>query len=282
MQRKAASKEEVQPPTYVPKVPFPQRLKKNQLDTPLAKFMEKLRKFYLNPSFAKILKDMPIYANFLKDVLSNKRTWDDNQTVSLTENCSSIISSKIPLKLQDPGSFSIPCVVGNLDFGKCLCDLGASINLMPLSIFKKLGLGEVKPSSMVLQLADQSFKRPYGKIEDVLVKVDKFIIPVDFVVLDYEEDNNCPLIFGHPFLNTVRALVDVNEGKLTLRIGDEQVEFCMRKSMENHMEKKLCMRIDVVVTTRLGNRDRRTRRTVYGSPAHLAQASWIITYYQIN
>ena len=94
----------------------------------------------------------------------------------------------MPLKLQDPESFTIHCVVGNLEFAKYLCDLKASINLMSLSIFKKLGLGEVKLSSMVLQLADQSTKRPYGTIEDVLVKVDKFIIPVDFVVLDFEED----------------------------------------------------------------------------------------------
>ena len=95
--------------------------------------MEKLRKLYLNPFFAKILDNMPKYAKLLKDVLSNKRTWDNNQTVSLTENCSSIISSEMPLKLQDPRSFSIPCVVGNLDIGKCLCDLE-----MPLSIFEKL------------------------------------------------------------------------------------------------------------------------------------------------
>ena len=245
-QKKEASKGEVQLPPYVPKVPFPQRLKKHQLDAQFSKFVEKLRKLQINLSFVEALENMPKYAKFLKDILSNKRAWDDNQTVSLTESCSSIISSKVPLKLQDPGSFTIPCVVGNLEFDNCLCDLGASINLMPLSIFKKLGLGEVKPSSMVLQLADQSFKRPYGKVEDVLVKVDKFIIPVDFVVLDYEEDKNCPLIFGRPFLNTVRALVDVNEGKLTLRIGDEQVEFCMRKSMKNPMERELCMRIDVV------------------------------------
>ena len=88
----------------------------------------------------------------------------------------------------------IPCVVRNLEFSKRLCDFGASLNLMPLSIFKKLGLGEVKPRSMSLQLADQSIKRTYGKVEDVLVKVDKFIISMDFMVLDYEEEKNCPLI----------------------------------------------------------------------------------------
>ena len=108
----------------------------------------------------------------------------------LTEECSVILQRKLPPKLKDLGSFTI----GDFNFDKVLCDLGASINLMPLSIFRKLGLGEVKPTTVSLQLADRSIKHPRGIIEDVLVKVDKFVFPTNFIVLDMEEDREVPLI----------------------------------------------------------------------------------------
>ncbi|XP_050229099.1 uncharacterized protein LOC126678239 [Mercurialis annua] len=134
---------------------------------------------------------VPKYAKFLKDTIMNKRSWKDKGTISLTENCSSIILSDLPTKLKDPGSFTIPCTIGNLNYVNCLCDLGASINLMPLFLFRNLFRNQsVKQTSMVLQLADQSIKKPYGVFEDVLVKVDKFIFPVDFVILDYAVDKN--------------------------------------------------------------------------------------------
>ncbi|KAL5539173.1 hypothetical protein UlMin_044786 [Ulmus minor] len=148
---------------------------------------------------------MPKYAKFLKEVLSNKRRLEGNEKVMLTEECSAILQRKLPQKLKDPGSFTIPCTIGDFEFDKVLCDLGASINLMPLSIFRKLGLGEVKPTTVTLQLADRSIKHPRGIIEDVLVKVDKFIFPADFIVLDMEEDREVPLILGRPFLATVVA-----------------------------------------------------------------------------
>ena len=132
----------------------------------------------------------------------------------LTEECSAILQRKIPQKLKDPGSFTISCTIGDFNFNKVLCDLGASINLMPLSIFRKLGLGEVKPTTVSLQLADRSIKHPRGIIEDVLVKVDKFIFPADFIVLHMEEDREIPLILGRPFLATCRLLIDVHQGKL--------------------------------------------------------------------
>ncbi|XP_050222478.1 uncharacterized protein LOC126672567 [Mercurialis annua] len=159
---------------------------------------------------------MPHYAKFLKDILMNKRSWDEN-AVSFTENCSSISLSKLPTKLDDPGSFTIPCTIGDLQTTNCLCDLDSSINLMPLSLFRKLlGDQKVKTTPMMLQLADHSVKKPYGIVENVLVKVDKFIFPTDFVVLDNEIDKEYPLILGRPFVNTSRALIDVNVGKLTM------------------------------------------------------------------
>ncbi|KAL0437663.1 UNVERIFIED_CONTAM: Retrovirus-related Pol polyprotein from transposon opus [Sesamum radiatum] len=139
--------------------------------------------------------------------------------------------NKLPPKLKDPGSFSIPCTIGGSNFDKALCDLGASINLMPYSIFEKLGMHELTPTIVTLQLADRSIKYPRGIIEDVLVKVGKFVIPVDFVVLDMEEDTNTPLILGRPFLATGKALIDVQKGQLTLRINDDEVVFNVFKAI---------------------------------------------------
>ncbi|KAK5772503.1 hypothetical protein PVK06_048792 [Gossypium arboreum] len=163
---------------------------------------------------------MPTYAKFLKELLTNKRKFEDLSTVELYEECSAILQNKLPTKLKDRGSFTIPCLIGSLNVDKALADLRANINLMPYKIFKQLGLGEPKPTMMSIQLADRSIKYPRGIIEDVLVKVDKFIFPVDFVVLDMDEDVEVPLILGWLFLATVRAVIDVRDGKLVLRVGD--------------------------------------------------------------
>ncbi|XP_075494683.1 uncharacterized protein LOC142532251 [Primulina tabacum] len=187
---------------------------------------------------------MPSYAKFLKDILANKRKLEDHITVNLTENCSALVQNKIPPKLKDPGSFSIPCTIGDVVFHKALCDLGASINLMPFSVFRKLGLGKPKPTRMFLQLADRSVKYPRGVIEDVLVKVDKFIFPADFVVLDMEEDTEMPLILGRPFLATGKALIDVQEGKLRLRVGEEEITFDVFNALKHTLHFDSCFRID--------------------------------------
>ena len=104
-----------------------------------------------------------------------------------------------PAKMKDLGSFTLPCSIRGMDIGHALCDLGASINLMPLSIFKKLGIGEARPTTVTLQLVDRSIKHPEGIIEDVLVKEDKFIFPVDFIIPDYEADKEVPIILRRPF-----------------------------------------------------------------------------------
>ncbi|XP_031282577.1 uncharacterized protein LOC116141191 [Pistacia vera] len=145
---------------------------------------------------------MPSNAKFLKEILSNKRKLKEDETVMLTKECNAIIQKKLPPKLKDLRSFTIPCVIGNVQFDIVLCDLGASTNLMPLFVFKNLGIGEVKPTMVSLQLANRSIKHPRGIVEDVLVKVDKFILPTDFVVLDMKEDKEIPLILERPFLAT--------------------------------------------------------------------------------
>ncbi|XP_027341754.1 uncharacterized protein LOC113854753 [Abrus precatorius] len=154
----------------------------------------------------------------MKEFLSKKRRLQEDETVALTEECSAILQEKLPPKLKDLGSFSIPFTIGSITIGKALCDLGASINLIPLSIMKKLGIDEVKSTTVSLQLADRSIKHLYGVVEEVLVKVDKFIFPVDFIVLDMDEDTEVPLILGKPFLAIGRALIEVEQGELMLRV----------------------------------------------------------------
>ncbi|XP_052299852.1 uncharacterized protein LOC127903156 [Citrus sinensis] len=168
------------------------------------------------------------------------------ETVALTQESSHMLQSKIPTKFKDPGSFTIPYSIGNRYVGRALCDLGASINLMPLSVFKQLGVGECRPTTITLQLADISHAYPEGKIEDVLVKVDKFIFPVDFIVLDFEADKEVPIILGRPFLATGKTLIDVQKREMTMRVNDQQVTFNVLEAMRNSDELEDCNFLSVV------------------------------------
>ncbi|XP_062099858.1 uncharacterized protein LOC133805711 [Humulus lupulus] len=132
--------------------------------------------------------------------------------------CNVILQKKLPPKLKDLGCFNIPCTIGNEVFKRALCDLGEIVNLISLSIYRKQKLGEAKSTIVKLQIVDHSVKHLHGVIEDVLVKVDKFIFPAYFIILDLEEDANIPIILGRPFLATGRALIDVQKGELQLRV----------------------------------------------------------------
>ncbi|XP_012477517.1 uncharacterized protein LOC105793136 [Gossypium raimondii] len=169
--------------------------------------------------------EIPKYIKFLKELLTKKRKLDDLSAVELNAVCSVILQNKLPNKLKDPVSFSIPCLISSLNVENALVDLGASINVMPYKMFKQLGLREPKPTRMSIQLADRSIRYPRGIIEDVLVKVDKFIFPIDFVVFDMDEDIEVPMILGRPFLATARTITDVGTGELVLRVGDEKILF---------------------------------------------------------
>ena len=176
---------------------------------------------------------MPSYVKFMKKFLASKKKLEEYGTIALTEKCSAILQKKLPPKLQDPGSFAIPFSIGNRVFGKALCDLGASINLMSLSMFKRLKLGEPKLTTISLQLADRSYQHPRGIIENVLVKVGKFVLPADFVILDMEEDDSVPIILGRPFLATEKAQINVQEGELKLRVQGDEITFHVFQPM-NH------------------------------------------------
>ncbi|XP_062114141.1 uncharacterized protein LOC133825176 [Humulus lupulus] len=151
------------------------------------------------------------YVKFLKDILTKKKRLGEFKTVALKKCCSTMLKNNIPPKLKDLGSFTIPISIGGRDVGKALCNLGASINFMPMSILKKLGIGEARPITVTLQLADRSTVYPEGEIEDVLVQVDKFISPAYLIILDYEKDREVPIILGRPFLITRNTLIDVRK-----------------------------------------------------------------------
>ena len=182
--------------------------------------------------FTEVVTQMPLYAKFLKEILSKKRRIVEEGVVNLTATCSAVIKKNLPEKMKDPGSFTIPCIIGEFEFQKALCDSGASINLMPLSVAKKLSLGELTPTTVTLQMADRTMTKPKGVIEDVLVKEGKFIFPFDFIILDMEEDSQVPLLLGRPFLATGAAFIDMQKGVLTLRVGEEATDFNLLKSLK--------------------------------------------------
>ena len=219
-------------PSYV-KLPYPHlgKKKKNE-ESEFKKFMELFSQLQVNIPFGEALSQMPLYAKFMN--------------IALSENCSAILQRKLPSKLKDPGAFTLPCSIGPVEVGKALCDLGSSINLMPLSMMKKLGCGEPKPTRMTLTLADRSISYPFGVLEDVLVKVNELVFPADFVILDMAEDEEMPLILRRPFLATGRALIDVEMGELMLRFHNEHVVFNIFEAMKHRDENPKCYRIDVV------------------------------------
>ncbi|XP_076956499.1 uncharacterized protein LOC143631710 [Bidens hawaiensis] len=232
--------------TYAPPIPYLGRLKKQKMEEQYGKFLELFKQLHINLPFLDALKEMPKYAKFLKEVLSNKKKLEELSCVILNEECSAVVQNKLPKKMTDPGSFTIPCLIDSLSVSNALADLGASINLMSYSVFSKLDLGEPKPTRMSIQLADRSVKYPHGIVENMLVKIDKFVFPVGFVILDMDEDKNVPLILGLPFLATARALIDVCTGRLTLRVGDEEVTFDIGKSMRDPQDHDDVLYIDTI------------------------------------
>nr|GFB49928.1 reverse transcriptase domain-containing protein [Tanacetum cinerariifolium] len=221
----------VQPAVVIPKakanLPYPSRLQKEKLqekdDILAAKFMEIFRDLHFELSFADALIHMPKFAPMFKKLLNNKDKLIELTKTPLNENCSAVVLKKLPEKLGDPGRFLIPCDFTGLDNCLALADLGASINLMPLSIWKKLRLPTLNETKMVLELADRTISKPTGVAENVFVKVGKFYFPVDFVILDFVADPRVPLILGRPFLSITHALIDIYEGEITLRHDDQSL-----------------------------------------------------------
>ncbi|XP_050916501.1 uncharacterized protein LOC127131632 [Lathyrus oleraceus] len=189
------------------KLPYALRQKKKgQHKKNFEKFLEMSKKLEIKIPFSKALEQMPIYAKFMKDIISKKSSTNIDPII-LTETCCVILQGmKIPVKEKDRGYVTIPCTIGDRKFKKALIDLGTSVSLISLSIYKKLELGTVQDTMMTLQFADRSVKRPYGIMEDVLVKIDKFVFLVDFVILEMPEYEEIPLILGSLFFRNDEEL----------------------------------------------------------------------------
>ena len=208
--------------------PFPQALRGKKKETQQAGILEVLRQVKVNIPLLDLINQVPAYAKFLKDLCTIKKGLGIEKKAFLTEHVSALIQSKYPVKYKDPSSPTIPVNIGGNCINKALLDLGASVNLMPCSVYMQLGLGELKPTPITLSLADRSVKIPKGIVKDVLVKIDKFYYPVDFVVLDIEpssnEPNHVPIILGRPFLATANAIINCRNGLMQLTVGDMTLE----------------------------------------------------------
>ncbi|GKB52714.1 reverse transcriptase domain-containing protein [Tanacetum coccineum] len=186
-----------------------------------SKTMEIFRNLHFELSFADALLHMPKFAPMFRKLLNDKDKIIELKKTPVNENCSAVILKKFPKKLGDPDRFLIPCDFPDMNECLALANLGASINLMPLSIWKELSLPALTKTRMILELADRTISTPTGIAEDVFVKVGTFFFPADFMVVDYVADPRAPLILGRPFLRTARALIDVHGEQMTLRHDDQ-------------------------------------------------------------
>ncbi|GKC36808.1 reverse transcriptase domain-containing protein [Tanacetum coccineum] len=243
--------EPVVAPKTKPTLPYPSRVNKQKLrekdDILASNFVEIFKELHFELSFADALLHMPKFASMFKSLLNNKEKLFDLAKTLVNENCSTVILKKLPEKLRDPDKFLIPCGFPRMVECLALADLGASINLMPLSVWKKLSLPDLTSTHMIVELADRSITRPIGVAEYVFVKVGKFYFPADFIVIDYVADPRVPLILERPFLRTRRALIDVYGEELTLRHDDEDVTFKVgQTSSFSYNDAESINRIDVI------------------------------------
>ncbi|GJR47144.1 hypothetical protein Tco_1315247, partial [Tanacetum coccineum] len=215
---------------YEPPILFPKRLEHHAEEALVHQTMESLKKIKINCPLLKEIRQTDNYAKQMKYLVENKpRTEEDNE-IKMNLRCSALLQNHLPPKEQDPGIVILPCSIGKLDFKNALADLGASISIMPFSMYKRLGIGKLEPINMLIEMADNTKCAPKGIVENLLIKIDKFIFPVDFAILDMVEDIRMPIILGRPLLATAHAQVDIFKKTISLEVGSEKVIFKMRSS----------------------------------------------------
>lgn len=204
-------------------MPFPKRLK-CEVNGKFRKFLDIIKSVYINICFADALEQMPRCVKFMKAIMNKKRRVDDHEVVAMTKICSFVLERKLPPKLKDLGRFTIPCSIGSIE-SPALCDLGSRVNLIPYSLYEKLGLGDLKPTTITLQLINQLVIFPRGIVENILVNVKNLILPIDFFVVDIKkilvQVKN--FIMGRLFLATGRTIIDVERGELITWVYNESV-----------------------------------------------------------
>ncbi|GJU07500.1 reverse transcriptase domain-containing protein [Tanacetum coccineum] len=240
-------KETPLPKPYKPKIPYPQRLRKEKTEARYGKFLDMIRDVRINVPLIDVLAKMTKYGKFIKELISNKYKIEQISAAFLSDESSAMIQNKVPPKLGDPGSFLITCNFNKTFSCNALADLGASINLIPYSLYAKLSLKNLKPSKMSIRLADRSFQYPVGIAEKMLAEVGKFTFPIDFVILEMEEDSKVLLILGRPFLHTADAVIRVKQRQLNLRVGTERMIFNIGSALKHsYSNDDTCFGIDVI------------------------------------
>ncbi|CAM8904978.1 unnamed protein product [Rhodiola kirilowii] len=188
-------------------------------------FVDKVRTLYITMPLTDAITQIPTYAQFMKEIMSGKRKIDGTENVALSEECSAATHQPMPPKLQDSGSFSIPCDICGIIVCRALCDLGASVSIMQYSMYAKLKFDDLCPTNVTIRLADRSCRLPRGILKDVPVKVKNLYFLADFIVLDISEDVDILIILGRPFLYMAKAVIDMDRGSIALRVGSERVAF---------------------------------------------------------
>lgn len=234
---------------YKPVSPFPQALVESRKDEQNKDLYETFHRCEVNIQLLDAIKQVPRYAKFLKELytIKRKQKLKGCKKVRVGENVSAVILRKLPAKCKDLGMFTIPCTIGNTRFEKAMTDLGASINVMPYSIYASLKLGRLNKNSVVIQLADRSIAYPKGVVEDVLVQINDLVFPADFYVLDMENgDQTAPILLGRPFIKTSKTKVDVHSGTPTMKFNGEIVKFNIYDAMKYPGDDNLVYSIDVI------------------------------------
>ncbi|CAN6677840.1 unnamed protein product [Malus baccata var. baccata] len=232
-----------------PNVPFPSKFLQAKNEEEEKDVLETFRKVHVNIPLLDAIKQIPKYPKFFKKLCTTRKRIREKKVVHVSENVSALLQRKLPPKCKDPGSFTIPCVIGNTRFDHAMLDLCASTNVMPYSVYASMNLGKLKNDGVIIQLADRSNAYPKGVLEDVLVQVDHLIFPADFYVLDMEDSTHSPpspLLLGRPFMKTAQTKIDVAKGAATMAFGGDMINFKISESVENTNDVRSCCAINVI------------------------------------
>ncbi|XP_026396151.1 uncharacterized protein LOC113290780 [Papaver somniferum] len=235
--------------TNVTSPPFPSRFAKSKKETLYKEIYEIFKNIQVNIPLLEAIRQVPRYAKFLKELCTNKHKLVGNEVMYVGENASAYLQNKLPQKLKDPGSFTIPCTIDITRFDRALLYLGATINVMPASIYESLDLGPLKDTRIIIQLADRSTTCTKGVVEDVLVQVNDLIFPANFYVLDMRDEDSSsstPLLLGRPFMRTARTKIDVFKGTITMEFDGEPISFNIFEAMRYLSDVHSCFSVDVV------------------------------------
>ncbi|XP_062085797.1 uncharacterized protein LOC133791906 [Humulus lupulus] len=236
-------------PTFVTPPPFPRRLKKTKKEEVDKEILDTFCKVEVNIHLLDAIKQVSRYAKFLKELCTTKRKLRGNEKVSVGKNVSAVLQKKLPPKWKDPGTLTVHCTIGNKKIERCMLDLGASINVVPFSIYASLNLGPLEETRVIIQLADMSNAYPRGVIEDVLFHVNELVFPADFYVLDMEDESipcSPPILLGRPFMKTTRTKIDVHDGTLTMEFDGETIRFNFFEAMRYQSDVHVVYSLDVL------------------------------------